>query len=288
MQRSREREMRRRKQQQEYVKKTRGQIEPGSAKKEGNALPAPAPGQRMYWDGFQWLPRVDKDANANDSTKSKKMRRLYIGNLPHHLNVTEDIFSKQLFNTMKERNLCNDPNVNPVLHTYFTRDKGADHGFCELATLEETERALQLDGMLVLNVPVSITRPTDAQADGPQGGGQLALSDMPVLSTSAIIRIAEILKVDVKTTKEDYDDVLEDMNEGCGTHGKLKAVFIVRPQNAQKNPELQRGDVYLECATIDEATKIMSAMGHRKYDGREIKMISYDADKYYKNLKQYL
>ena len=30
------------------------------------------------------------------------------------------------------------------------------------------------------------------------------------------------------------------------------------------------GDVYLQCATTDDATKIMRAMGHRKYDGRPL------------------
>ena len=33
---------------------------------------------------------------------------------------------------------------------WFARDKGANYGFCEVASQEETERALQLDGMLVL------------------------------------------------------------------------------------------------------------------------------------------
>lgn len=235
----------------------------------------------MYWDGFQWLPRANTAVNLNDPTETRKMRRLYISKLPHHLNVTEDVFSKQLYSTMKERGLCNDPNQNPVLHTYFA--KGADHGFCELATTEEAERALQLDGMQVLGVPVSIARPNDSQSNSQ--GGQLALADTQVTAVSPIIRIVEILKVDDRTSKEDYDDVLEDMNEGCGIHGKLKCVFIVRPQHAQKVPELVKVDVYLETAGTESATKIMNAMGHRKYDGRAIRMISYDEDKYYRLVK---
>ena len=60
----------------------------------------------------------------------------------------------KLFDTMKERGLCNDPNQNPVLHVWFARDKGANYGFCEIASMEETDRALQLDGMMVLGVIV--------------------------------------------------------------------------------------------------------------------------------------
>merc|ERR1712003_553680 len=116
-------------------------------------------------------------------------------------------------------------------------------------------------------------------------GGMLALPGIQVQATTPIIQIEQILKVDSKTAKEDYDDVLEDMNEGCGAHGKLKGVFIVRPQHAQKDAELSAGDVFLNCASVDDATKIMRAMGHRKYDGRQISMKSYDEDRYRNDIK---
>merc|ERR1719336_848776 len=138
--RSREREKRRRKQQQQYVNKNR--------KPETGA--APGAGQSMFWDGFQWVPRADTGSGGNDVNASRKNRRLYLGNLPYHLGVTEDSFSKQLYETMRDRGMCNDPNQNPVLHVWFARDKGANYGFCEVSSIEETEKALQLDGMLVL------------------------------------------------------------------------------------------------------------------------------------------
>jgi len=291
--RSREREKRRRKQQQQYVNKNR--------KPEGGAAPAlpdAAAGQRMFWDGFQWVPRADTAVNPNDPNVSRKMRRLYLGNLPYHLGVTEDTFSKQLYDTMKERGMCNDPNQNPVLHVWFARDKGANYGFCEIATIEETDRALQLDGIMVLGVPVSIKRPNDgAAAMGmvgglepgmamPAAGGMLALPAMQVQATSSIIRIEELLRVDGSTSKEDYDDVVEDMNEGCGAHGKLKSVVMVRKEHENPaKPDLRAGDVFLQCSSIDDATKIMRAMGHRKYDGRQIQMKSFEDDKWYSTVK---
>jgi len=299
--RSREREKRRRKQQQEYVNKNRKPVAgaPGGA----GAMEAAAPGQRMFWDGFQWVPRTDTGStaavNPNDPNASRKLRRLYLGNLPYHLGITEDAFSKQLYDTMRERGMCNDPNQNPVLHVWFARDKGANYGFCEVSSIEETERALQLDGMLVLGVPVSLKRPTDAvnpagmiggMPAGMQmgGGGMLALPAMQVQATSPIIRIEEILKVDEKTSREDYDDVLEDMQEGCGAHGKIHTVFITRPEHVTQKPSLQAGDVYLRCKDIDDATKIMRAMGHRKYDGRQIVMKSYSEDDYNRDVKQFM
>jgi len=290
--RSREREKRRRKQQQEYVNKNR-KPEAGAPGMAG--LPD-AGGQRMFWDGFQWVPRADTAVNPNDPNVSRKMRRLYLGNLPYHLGVTEDSYSKQLYETMKERGMCNDPNQNPVLHVWFARDKGANYGFCEIASIEETDRALQLDGMMVLGVPVSIKRPNDGNspmgmvggmpgAGMPAAGGMLALPAMQVQATSSTVRIAELLRVDASTSKEDYDDVVEDMNEGCGAHGKIKSVFIVRKEHTAQKPGLSAGDVYLQCLSIDDATKIMRAMGHRKYDGRQIQMTSYEDSMWFTEIK---
>eukprot|EP00929_Paragymnodinium_shiwhaense_P042321 TRINITY_DN2191_c0_g1_i1.p1 TRINITY_DN2191_c0_g1~~TRINITY_DN2191_c0_g1_i1.p1 ORF type:complete len:326 (-),score=97.89 TRINITY_DN2191_c0_g1_i1:183-1160(-) len=287
--RSREREKRRRKQQQEHVNKNRA---PGAVP----GVPAAPGGQRMFWDGFQWVPRAETNVNPNDPNVSRKLRRLYLGNLPYHLGVTEDSFSKQLYDSMKERGMCNDPNQNPVLHVWFARDKGANYGFCEVASIEETERALQLDGMLVLGVPISIKRPTDAtspagsiggmQQGGPAAGtGMLALQGMQVQATSNIIHIEEILKVDSKTTKDDFDDVKEDMQEGCGAHGRVDKVFIIRPEHNQRQPAVRAGDVFLRCASVDDATKIIRAMGHRKYDGRQINMKSYSDDDYSRLIK---
>jgi len=292
--RSREREKRRRKQQQQYVNKNR---------KPAGDTAAPGRvdfGQRMFWDGFQWVPRADTGTNHDDLNASRKLRRLYLGNLPYHLGVTEDSFSKQLYETMKERSMCNDPNLNPVLHVWFARDKGANYGFCEIASIEETERALQLDGMLVLGVPVSVKRPNDAVSPilslgamqpgmhlGAMGGPMLALPPVVVTATSPIIRIEELLKVDEKTTKDDFDDVVEDMNEGCGAHGKLLSVFIVKPDQFQDRliTDANAGDVFLRCSTTEDATKIMRAMGHRKYDGRQISMKSFDEAKFNTDIK---
>eukprot|EP00913_Durusdinium_trenchii_P014097 g13231.t1 len=243
---SQRREKRRRKQQQQVVNKNR------------------KAGEGMFWDGFQWVPRADTGI-TNDINASRKNRRLYLGNLPYHLGVTEDSFSKQLYETMRDRSMCNDPNQNP--------------------------RALQLDGMLVLGVPVSIKRPNDAVSplgmiggvpvgmQMPGQGGMLALPSAQVSATSPIIRIDEILKVDEKTTED--CGVLQ----RCGAHGKLVMVAIVKPEHAKGNATLKPGDVYLQCATTDEATKVMRAMGHRKYDGRRISMTSYEESKFNTEIK---
>lgn len=251
----------------------------------------------MFWDGFQWVPRSEENKNPNDPNQSRKMRRLYLGNLPIHMGITEDVFTKTIFDTMKEKGMCNDPNNNPVMHVWFSRDKGANYGFCEVATIEETDRALQLDGMMVMGMPVSIKRPNDANPQAlvgamppgqgmPAAGGMLSLPAMQVQATTNIIFIEQLLLVDASTNGLAYEDVVEDMNEGCGAHGKLKNVAIVRKEMVPKNPaKLKPGDVYIHCNSVDDATKIMRAMGHRKYDGRQINMKSCDENEWYNIIK---
>jgi len=280
--RSREREMKRRQKQMQHAARASG----GQAAMTG--IPDPgAGGQRMFWDGFQWVPRADSaPVNPNDPNVSRKMRRLYLGNLPLHLGVTEDSFCKQLYERMKEKGMCNDPNQNPVLHIWFARDKGANYGFCEIASIEEADRCLQLDGIEVMGVAVSIKRPTDSNSPAGMVAGlqpgqaapsaALALPPMQVQATTSIIRIEELLLVKPATTRQEYEDVVLDMNEGCGAHGKLKSVFVVRKEHADRNKDLKAGDVFLQCDTINDATKIMRAMGHRKYDGRQITMKSHE------------
>merc|ERR1712146_859655 len=91
--------------------------------------------------------------------------------------------------------------------------------------------------------------------------------------TSRVLRIKEVLKYEEgKTDAEDFDDVKEDMQEGCGAHGKTSRMGIVTPQ-AKPNItdwELNIGDVLMECASQDDAQKIVRNMSHRKYDGRLI------------------
>ena len=92
----------------------------------------------------------------------------------------QDSFSKQLYETMRDRSMCNDPNQNPVgvpdvsdtegqnlqvetfkklhafpvengkvLHVWFARDKGANYGFCEIASQEEHVAGQEHDGWIL-------------------------------------------------------------------------------------------------------------------------------------------
>lgn len=154
--RSRSRERKRRKLQAECIRKAGGFRR--LADLEGHDT------TNIFWDGFQWVAKTNQPPNfqldAAVMNATRKLRRLYFGNLPFHMGLTENSFQEIVFEEMKKRKFCNDENINPVLYVWFAKDKG-NYGFVEFATVEETERALTMDGMTCFGVTLKVSRPND-------------------------------------------------------------------------------------------------------------------------------
>lgn len=87
---------------------------------------------------------------------------------------------------------------------------------------------------------------------------------------------------------EEFAEVLEDMAEGCAAHGKLNPANskIIRPQHIESlrgvgELSVHVGHVFLEFHSIGDANAALQKMINRKYDGRFLKFISYEEDKFY-------
>ncbi|CAA9989349.1 RNA-binding protein, putative [Plasmodium knowlesi strain H] len=154
--RSRSRERRRRRLQAECIKKAGGFKK--LADMEGHETTS------VFWDGFQWVAKTNHSSTSHLDpavmNSTRKLRRLYFGNLPLHLGLSENEFQETIWDEMKKRKFCNDDNINPVLYVWFAKDKG-NYGFVEFSTVEETERALTMDGMLCRGVALKVSRPND-------------------------------------------------------------------------------------------------------------------------------
>lgn len=265
--RSRSREKRRRKAQNKYLSKQ------GQARAQAAGI---SDKKSMFWDGFQWVPKADA-SNTGDHNATRKLRRLYLGNLPYHLGITEEMFANTLYDAMKARGLCENPNENPVLHVWFARDKGQNYGFVELATAEESERVLSLDGLVCLGVPIVIKRPNDflgnpqllALTSGGDGANNLPCAN------SRIVEVVEVAEANADA--DEFADVLEDMAERLGQHGKILKSLIVTPSVKRENGFPQNaaiGSVFLEFGTVEEADTCIRKVSGVKYDGKAIKMAS--------------
>ncbi|OII74750.1 splicing factor U2AF like auxilary factor [Cryptosporidium ubiquitum] len=152
--RSRERERRRRRMQAECIKKAGGFQK--LAQSEGKE---PTP---VFYDGFQWVAKTGSTASMDPATmnNTRRFRRLYFGNLPLNLGLTESNFQQIVWQEMALRGLCLNPNENPILCVWFAQKKG-NYGFIEFRTVEETEKALQLDGFACMGSKIKVSRPND-------------------------------------------------------------------------------------------------------------------------------
>jgi len=75
------------------------------------------------------------------------------------------------------------------------------------------------------------------------------------------------------------------MCAGCGSFGKLARHCIVTPHNKTAEVPLTPGDVLMEFQSGQEVWNVMQKMMGRKYDGKQLQMVSMtqsEFDTYYK------
>jgi splicing factor U2AF 65 kDa subunit len=281
---SRERFRKRRKGQQQFLAK--------SQRKHGGL----GTDQSMFWDGFQWIPR-SVGANSQEHNATRKNRRLYVANLPTQLGLSEEMLGQQMFVQLRDRGLISMDSNNPVLHVWFARDKGGNYGFVEFATLEETEKALTLDGMLVMGIPITIKRPSDYAL--PIMPASMLASQLPALTnpsdlssllsatapaelkpTSRIVRMIRILQATDQTESDEYLDVIQDMKDGVARFGgPVNKVLMARTDVTDPSSgalALSAGDALLEFPDFERAEQCFKAMKGRKYDSRPVTLASVD------------
>ena len=271
---SREREKRRRKAQQQFLM---------NGKRRSNE-------SNMYWDGFQWIPRTDDGLNNLQHNATRKSRRLYVANIPVQHGISEEQFGQYMFAAMRERGMVPLEALNPVVHVWFAREKGGTYGFVEMSSLEETDKALTLDGVLIMGNPISIKRPSDYQAPILPGflPGQMmpailpaALSLPEVKATSRIVRMVRVLPLTDDTDNDDFLDVTDDMMDEGKKCGELIQVVMSRadvPDPATGEAMLNAGDAFLEFADLESAEKCFKTLRGRKYEGKVVTMVSVDEE----------
>jgi splicing factor U2AF 65 kDa subunit len=245
--------------------------------------------QSMFWDGFQWIPR-GVGANSQEHNATRKNRRLYVANLPINLGLSEEMLGQQLFVHMRDKGFVSMEAPNPVLHVWFARDKGGSYGFVEFATLEDTEKALTLDGISVMGNAITIKRPSDYTlpilTPSILGGTLPSLIDVSSITssdpkpTSRIVRMEKAMRATEDTESDEYLDVIQDMMEAVDKFKTVvNKVMIARTDildPVTSRVVLSGGDVLLEFPDIDKAEKCFKATKGRKYDGRPVNLVCVD------------
>lgn len=243
----------------------------------------------MYWDGFQWIARNQDGLNNILHNATRRSRRLYIANIPVTAGVSEEQLGQYIFAAMRERGLVALDAPNPVVHVWFAREKGGTYGFVEMSSTEETDKALSLDGMLLMGSTLSIKRPSDYQAPllpGIMPGQMAALtsSAIPeVKATSRIVRMVRVLPMDDDIDNDDFLDVRDDMMDEGKKFGDLTQVLMARADvtdPATGDILLNAGDALMEFSDLESAERCFGELRGRKYENKVITMVSVDEEQW--------
>jgi len=234
---------------------------------------------------------------------TRKARRLYVGNLPPGVNVTEQMLV-DFFNAAVVQAGILMPGLSgpPVVSSWVSTDDERRFAFVEFRTMEECANALSLNGIVFHGESLRISRPSDfddavraMQAQGvtiPQMGVQYAMPaaapgipgmpampamGMPATSaapaaTSALM-LTHMIKTEDLNDPEDIEDIKADVKDECGKHGQVLAVHIPGPTEAGA------GNVYVQFSDVAAAVKAQGVMHGRLFDGQQIQATFYDEAK---------
>ena len=116
---------------------------------------------QLAWDGFQWVTRVStmKTVDPNMLSKTKKVRRVQLANVPLHLGLTKDEV-KKLATDFIIAHFLNDTGNNIPIHTIELNTQ-KNTVILELSSVEESNRIQKIDSMTILGVPCKVIRCTE-------------------------------------------------------------------------------------------------------------------------------
>ncbi|KAL8272422.1 hypothetical protein Esti_003712 [Eimeria stiedai] len=151
--------------------------------------------QQVCWDGFQWVRKGDSRGDIMfDQTMNatRKARRLHIGNLPLLLDATEEELSSFLWESMRRVNGRYNGKENPVLHVWFSKERGGNYGFVEMASVEDAEVALSLNPLVWKGQQLRVNRPTEWRCAEVNFAEVAGAASVPLLeSVAAATAVAE-------------------------------------------------------------------------------------------------
>ena len=239
------------------------------------------------------VPMGGGGTGSGVSPEEKLQRELFIGNTTPEM--TAQMLSEFLGKAMEQVGLATAPG-NPILNC---RPSGK-FAFIEIRSKEEAANALNLNNIPYLGAQLSVRRPT--KYVGPQTphgnwedilakymSGELTLPSQggagaaaavaapaaaaPAVTPTRIVELKNMLTEADVSSDQDYEEIMEDTKEECGSFGALKNVIIPR-----SGPGLTK--IFLEYMTPADAGKAIEQLAGRTFDGRKVTAVYFNEDKF--------
>lgn len=98
------------------------------------------------------------DQNMNATRRS---RRLHVGNLPLLLDATEEELKSFLWDRLRITSKSCTGGECPILHVWFSKERGGNYGFIEMSSVEAAQAALALNPLVWKGQQLRLNRPTE-------------------------------------------------------------------------------------------------------------------------------
>ncbi|EED17009.1 splicing factor u2af large subunit [Talaromyces stipitatus ATCC 10500] len=160
------------------------------------------------------------------------------------------------------------------------KDSGTDESrgiaFCEYVDAASTAIAVEsLNGMELGDKHLKITHASigATQAAGLDMGvnamSMFAKTTSADLETSRILQLLNMVTADELINNDDYEEILEDVQDECSKYGQVLDVKIPRPAGGSRQ-SAGVGKIYVKFDSVESATNALKALAGRKFSDRTV------------------
>lgn len=227
-------------------------------------------------------PNPNLNLAAVGLTREGPADRIFVGGLPYYLTETQIKELLETFGPLRVFELVKDQ----------TTGNSKGYAFCVYQDLAVTDTACAaLNGIKMGEKTLTVRRAnqgaTQPRADQLEGLLlQQVQQQQPVMMQTQqlylptkVVCLRQAVSADELKDDEEYEDILEDMREEGGRHGKLVNVVIPRP-GADGQLDEGVGKVFLTYADTDGSIKARVALDGRKFGGNHVVAVYYPEDKF--------
>jgi len=230
--------------------------------------------QASTWQQLTGQNGTDDGPSVDPTTKV--YRELFVGNTSPEMNEVD--LQEFMGAAMQQVGLTTQPG-NPIVTTRLS----GKFAFVELRSIEETNNALNLNGIPYMGMSLRVGRPS--KYNGPTVP-HLDWNDLLVKYVSGdlkpqataptptrVISLSNMVTEQDIADDVDYKEILEDTTEECQQFGEVVSVTIPR-QGAPGT-----GKVFVEFSSQEASQKASQTLSGRTFDGRRVEVTYFPEDK---------
>jgi len=241
--------------------------------------------------------RVPIPSSSESLQASKKARRLYLGNMPNNMGVTDKQICEFFNRACMGSGVATMPGE-PCIDAWIAPE--GKYGFVEFRSIDECTAGIALNGINMQGRQLLVKRPNDyepapsnnpthiSQTQGGMAPGQLAAAEiapaqmgfagLPVVTlaaaahaedtpTTALV-LGNMVTIEELEDDGEYAEIKGDVQDECDKFGVVLRTHIPRPSRGAKPPGL--GKVYVLFDSSEAAAKAKQVLHGRMFDNRSI------------------